>query len=299
VIVYPTIFASTAKLDSIMLNNIDNPSGIVHADIDGDDDIDVVISANGFVRWYENQNGFFGDDHLVYECAYDSTITAAAVGDYDNDDDIDIVVSCAKEIYVAINNSKGKFKEPITLETATDVDGYYSDFKEINTLAFADIDQDGNQDIVVGGKPGYSQYSNPTVNPSSVGWYQNKGDNTFSEVNSLDDSGEVSSIDVVDLDSDGDIDILVANASENYIAWYENLGNGTIGVKQEITSNTNGASSVTAVDLDNDGDLDVASASENDNKIAWYENLGEQSFSSQLILSTNVIKAKSIAAVDS
>ena len=76
----------------------------------------------------------------------------------------------------------------------------------------------------------------------------------------------------VDLDGDGDIDVLSASWNDDKIAWYENDGSQSF-TARIITSSADGASSVYAVDLDGDGDMDVLSASFRDDKIAWYENL--------------------------
>ncbi|MBN1515953.1 VCBS repeat-containing protein [Candidatus Sumerlaeota bacterium] len=83
------------------------------------------------------------------------------------------------------------------------------------------------------------------------------------------------SVFAIDLDGDGDPDILSASYDDDKIAWYENRLNQAeqdFGSQQVITTSTIGARSVWAADLDGDGDVDVLSASSGDNKIAWYEN---------------------------
>lgn len=55
----------------------------------------------------------------------------------------------------------------------------------------------------------------------------------------------------VDLDGDGDMDVLSANE----VSWYENDGHGNFGSQQIIAETW--ASSVYAADLDGDGDMDV------------------------------------------
>ena len=74
-----------------------------------------------------------------------------------------------------------------------------------------------------------------------------------------------------DLDGDGDQDVL--SASVGRLAWYENLGGGSFGPQQVITTASN-PHSIFAEDIDGDGEGDVLSASEIDDKIAWYEKLG-------------------------
>jgi hypothetical protein len=79
------------------------------------------------------------------------------------------------------------------------------------------------------------------------------------------------SVYAVDLDGDGDAEVLSASRFDDKIAWYENQGGGVFGPQQVITTAADGAFSVYAVDLDGDADADVLSASKD--KIAWYENL--------------------------
>jgi hypothetical protein len=81
----------------------------------------------------------------------------------------------------------------------------------------------------------------------------------------------------IDLDGDGDNDVLSASYLDNKIAWYINDGNGNFSTEQIISTNANGATSVYAIDLDGDGDNDVLSASRYDDKIAWYFNGKQQS----------------------
>ena len=80
------------------------------------------------------------------------------------------------------------------------------------------------------------------------------------------------SVYAIDVDGDGDMDVLSASDQDDTIAWYENNGSESF-TAHTITSSADGANSVYAVDLDGDGDMDVLSASWNDDKIAWYENL--------------------------
>ena len=81
------------------------------------------------------------------------------------------------------------------------------------------------------------------------------------------------SVFAVDVDGDGDMDVLSASASDDTIAWYENDGSGGF-TRQIISTAADSAKSVFAADVDGDGDMDVLSASSLDDKIAWYENLG-------------------------
>ncbi|MBC8486129.1 MAG: T9SS type A sorting domain-containing protein [Bacteroidetes bacterium] len=79
----------------------------------------------------------------------------------------------------------------------------------------------------------------------------------------------------VDIDGDGDNDILSASSNDNKIAWYRNEGNGIFGLQQMVTTDADFPGDVFSIDLDGDGDNDVLSVSGayEYGKIAWYENL--------------------------
>ena len=80
------------------------------------------------------------------------------------------------------------------------------------------------------------------------------------------------SVFAIDLDSDGDVDILSASYQDNKISWFKNNGAAdpsfTFYGNISPTANASGATSVYAVDVDGDGDIDVLSASWTDDKIA-------------------------------
>ena len=113
-------------------------------------------------------------------------------------------------------------------------------------------------------------------------------------------AGGAHSVYAVDMDGDGDVDVLSASSTDDKVAWYENLdGSGGSFRTHIITTNAEGALSVFAIDMDGDGDVDVLSASPKDNTVAWYENLdgGGGSFSTHVI-TTKAQAAGSVFAID-
>ncbi|MAO10297.1 MAG: hypothetical protein CMC07_05285 [Flavobacteriaceae bacterium] len=111
-----------------------------------------------------------------------------------------------------------------------------------------------------------------------------------------------SKVHTVDIDGDGDLDIL---SQGNKIAWFENLnGQGLYGNKQIIVENSDEfASSVSASDFDGDGDLDLVSIFLGEFsgvcKVAWNKNLdGKGNFGKQLIIDENLNAAFSVLSED-
>ena len=132
----------------------------------------------------------------------------------------------------------------------------------------ADMDGDSDIDLVSAGIG---------PNDTTVAWYENNGSQTFTEhVVSTPPTTNAWSATGADLDSDGDMDILVALGSG--ITWYENDGN------QEFTEKVigEGAWSLFPVDLDRDGHLDVLAAEYG--RVVWYVNDGNQNFAKRTIL---------------
>ncbi len=102
------------------------------------------------------------------------------------------------------------------------------------------------------------------------------------------DTDDPRSVFPIDLDQDGDVDVLSA-ARLSGVAWHENDGsNPPSFVKHTILASATGHRSVYAADLDGDLDIDVISASEFDDTVRWHENVGgaPPSFVEHVITST-------------
>ncbi|MFK5982063.1 MAG: FG-GAP-like repeat-containing protein [Flavobacteriaceae bacterium] len=156
----------------------------------------------------------------------------------------------------------------------------------------ADIDGDGDIDVLTA-----------SFVDDKIFWNENlDGLGTFGEqqliTNTVDSPR---SIFAIDIDSDGDIDVLTTSFNNvNRVYWLENLdGLGSFSAAKIISDNAIGAVAVHAADLDNDGDIDVLSASVFDNKVAWYENLdGLGTFGVQQIITTSALSVSTVYAGD-
>jgi uncharacterized protein (UPF0218 family) len=103
-----------------------------------------------------------------------------------------------------------------------------------------------------------------------------------------DAAGGDNSVYAVDVDGDGDNDVLSveSNSYSNGIRWYENDGNENF-TTHTITTNMLGANSVYAIDVDGDEDIDMLCAFVDayEGGIVWYENDGNKNFTSHTIAS--------------
>ncbi len=152
------------------------------------------------------------------------------------------------------------------------------------TVHAADLDRDGDIDIVAGGK-----YVN--------GFYlwKNDGFQNFQEIRVNGGYG-VLDISTVDLNSDGHMDVLGAVAGDNRISWWVN--DGQMDFREVvIVSDFNYAISIYALDMDFDRDIDVLGAAMDDDKISWFENDGSQNFREH-VLTSRFNGASDVFAID-
>ncbi|PIR50996.1 hypothetical protein COU78_02440 [Candidatus Peregrinibacteria bacterium CG10_big_fil_rev_8_21_14_0_10_49_24] len=82
----------------------------------------------------------------------------------------------------------------------------------------------------------------------------------------------------IDLDEDGDIDIVSVSDVKNDISWWENNGSQSF-TERTIDGSHTDPYSVFSIDLDGDLDLDVVACSaDSGDKIVWYKNDGSENF---------------------
>ncbi len=153
-------------------------------------------------------------------------------------------------------------------------------------LSFADVDQDGDQDLVLG-RLGY---------PSSgdFGYYSNNGEGHFSRV-SLDISPErFATVIVGDFNSDGLSDILQYDSG---LRLYENLGNGDYLYTPTALPNRIFDGIVSHIDIEGDGLLDLFLGLETP---MLYRNLGDFQFEpcSSCSFDLEDISAQVVADID-
>lgn len=278
------------------------------ADLDGDGDMDIVTIGGYAVFWWENVNGdgsswkkryvstqlarypeslyvvdmdLDGDpDVLAPSFWYENVKGNATVwtvhavrlgewmvfypGDMDSDGDVDIAGFCAQNKRVAwIENMNGDglawTEHVVTNQLRAD---------EYVTLSAADVDGDGDADIITGLFYG-----------KEVAWWENtEGDGTL-WTNHLIDANFVRSrhLNAADLDGDGDLDVAGASDSANVsVVWWENAdGDGSNWSRRPISapSQLYGSSCVNVCDIDQDGDFDLLVPNQGVNGgVMWWEN---------------------------
>jgi PKD repeat protein len=148
-----------------------------------------------------------------------------------------------------------------------------SPFAGARAVFAADVNNDGFMDVVGGG------------NYDKIAWFENDGNQNFTEHEIYKNSGLIRSIWAEDMNGDGKIDILAASWTNNRVDWWENLGEGSF-VQHIVDSTFTGAHTIEACDVNQDGFMDILCCEfdvSNQSDIAWWENDGQQNFTKHII----------------
>ena len=258
------------------------------ADLDQDTDLDVLIGAtDGTISYYENTGStnspvfikITGTDNPLDGEEINSS-THPELADLDGDGDPDLVVgnNTADDIRYFINdNAAPEFINPLIDNTGTD-----SPFNGVNVASksspsFADLDDDGDPDLILGqgdGSVSYFENTGTSTNPIYI--EETGASNPFDGI----DVGDTSTPSLADLDGDGTLDAVIG-AADGSLNYYQNTGDvnnpafslvtGTDSPVDGISATSD--SSPTFVDLDDDGDLDLVLGNDTF-YLKYYENTG-------------------------
>lgn len=197
----------------------------IDVDNDGDEDL-VVGNMTGKVTVFK------GDVFHPFDTSYDIevdgsvTYTSPAFADIDNDGNVDLVVGVKSgEIKILDGKADNMFNEiyhNIEFANGTELENIGS---QSPTPSFADVDGDGNVDLIVGLWNG------------KINVYRGNSDNTFNspyllkiEDGTVIDLANASAPVFVDFDDDGDVDLISGDSYGN-VTFFEN------GISQSITFN--------------------------------------------------------------
>ena len=281
------VLAAVPFSDQIIIDDLDNngASVAVVADLDGDDDMDVVVGSGfelllqGRLAWYENLGDGQFSHHVVADELDD--VRAILAEDFDGDGDTDLVAGIYgsdEVVYFENLNGKGEFSVRSLSSTANGV----------RALAAGDIDKDGDLDIVS------ASYLNDRVS-----WHENLGEGLFALSQNISTSAmDPVSVKIADVDGDSNVDVVVAFKRDDSISWFAGSGDGAFGPGNDIQSAIDGPEEIAVGDLDGDGDVDIATAVWDGNQIVWHENNGDGTFANQHILTNGSQMGTSVDIVD-
>ena len=239
-------------------------SSIAFADIDGDDDQDVLITGDNnsyeaISKLYKNDGS--GNYTLDLDTTFDAVMNGSvAFADIDGDSDLDVLITGRKNFSLSSsisklykNNGLGYF----TLVSGTPFEGVF-----FSSVAFADIDGDDDQDLLITGR-----INTGVVFSSNL--YTNDGNGNYTLVNNTPfDQVASGTSDFADIDGDGDQDVLITGGKTDYSRisnLYTNDGAGNFTLVDDTPFDPVRGGSVAFADIDGDGDLDVLITGKNNN----------------------------------
>ncbi|MHC4229750.1 MAG: FG-GAP-like repeat-containing protein, partial [Planctomycetota bacterium] len=245
-----------------VIDNSVSGTQLVHAaDVDSDGDMDVVGATwlDGGINWWENAvgNGTSWQKHTIDSAmnADYSRTHCMRVSDMDGDGRLDVVASAGSKSGINWWENPKVSGADWTRHYVIGSDG------EVESVYAADLDGDGDMDLI-----------GSIRRRDGLTWWENtKGTATEWTKHIIDSSYHAEqSVDVADMDADGDLDIIGAAQRINAIIWWENKNkNDTEWSKHIMGTNYGGAY---AADMDKDGDLDVLGVGGDSRQIVWFEN---------------------------
>ena len=213
-------------------------NGVAVGDVDGDGDLDVAALSSYSTASISlnNGSGSFGLATPVNVGGFGYNL---ALRDTDNDGDLDLVAALGGQVAICRNNSLGTFG-PATLVA----------MPSAHELALADLNGDGSPDLL-------------TTNGAQVDVRLNDGTGAFGAISSLTvpiSAGTSYGLAVGDVDSDGDLDLIVGGGSLSGIMSVrlnDGAGNFGGGYDPVVAPGLLMPGPTTLADVDGDGDLDL------------------------------------------
>ncbi|CAF0849676.1 unnamed protein product [Adineta ricciae] len=264
-----------------------NPWSLRVHDIDQDDCLDIIVTNS----WSNTIGIFLGlcdgtfSTQMSFYTAYNSGPEAFAIADFDNDTQWDVVV-CLEfigQISILYEYQNSTFSSPVfyTIGTYTYPSG----------VAVADLNYDNHLDMVV-----------INYGTSNLALFYGRGNRTFANpvFYTTGNSSNPSSVVLIDLDKDGNMDIIVGNSGADNICVFYGRSDGTT-YDQEFFATGAGSTPYQIVvrDVNNDKRFDIIVANYGSNSIGVLLGCQNRSFFSQLTYSTgDYSQPRSIALGD-
>jgi enediyne biosynthesis protein E4 len=261
------------KVTNVITTDSVNARSVNWIDYDNDNDLDLYISngANPPINalLYENiGNGDFIKHPEAAVCTNTTSADGSSWADYNNDGNLDlyIVAWWGQRSYLYDNLGNGDFQE-VTEGTLGNVTGYSE------SCAWGDYDNDGFVDLYVANSGAAGSVLNY--------FYHNDCGNSFTRIpdgSPATDKATSRTVNWVDYDNDGDLDLFISNETGEQNNLYRNmlLETGRTGFESvtddPVVQDENNSISSCWGDYDNDGDFDLFVANNGQNNELFQNN---------------------------
>jgi hypothetical protein len=242
-------------------------TGEVEIFIEGDDSspIAITITQSPF-----EEVVLYDQERMIID--RDISVRGISAADLDGDGFLDVIATARTtsgnnegDVVWYRNDGLGNFGEPNLLSVLN--------YAEV--VSTGDIDRDGDIDVIA-----------TSTASGKIIWFENDGSGNFSEdILISTESENTISLELIDFDGDGDLDLLTGDDLYNGfdISWFRNNGFGEFSQQTIIASDIRPAIA-RAADFDGDGELDVVASSTFDDVIHIYFNEGNENFGEATLL---------------
>lgn len=265
----------------VLLENVARVTDVQPGDFDADGDVDLAVGQFGYddgeIRWLENVGDWSFESHPLLDLP--GTIHVP-VADMDGDGDLDITAVVSQtweQIYVFENDGSGAFERHIVYGATNE------DFGS-SGISLADLDQDGDQDILYTNGDAFDYVPSLPRPWHGVQWLENLGGLDFAYHRLADLPGAYSAR-TLDADLDGDLDVFAVSLFADWtdpeatsILWLENDGSERF-TARDIASTPTHLVALDEGDLDGDGLVDVVTGGmyshepyEDVRRVTWWRN---------------------------